>query len=85
MKASKTSITDLAAALRRQTGRPVEDRTGIDGSFDFQIEWSPEVTPDSVAPPLITVLKEQLGLKLKAAKGAIETLVIDQIVHPSAN
>ncbi len=85
MKVSKASMTDIAAALRRQAGRPVEDHTGLEGDFDFQIEWAPEETPDSVVPSLFTVLKEQLGLKLQAAKGAIEILVIDQIAHPSAN
>jgi uncharacterized protein (TIGR03435 family) len=85
MKASKASMTDVAAALRRQAGRPVEDHTDLKGSFDFQIEWAPEETPDSTDPLLSTVLKEQLGLKLQSAKGAIEILVIDQIAHPSAN
>jgi len=85
MKASKASMPDLAAALRRQAGRPVEDHTGVDGSFDFQIEWAPEETLDSLDPSLNTVLKEKLGLKLRPVQGAIEILVIDQIAHPSAN
>jgi uncharacterized protein (TIGR03435 family) len=85
MKASKMSMVDVAAALRRQAGRPVEDHTGLNGNFDFQIEWAPEETPDSVDPSLFTVLKEQLGLKLRPAKGTTEMLVIDQISHPSAN
>jgi uncharacterized protein (TIGR03435 family) len=85
MKVSKMSMADVAAALRRQSGRPVEDRTNLKGDFDFQIEWAPEETPDSANPSLFTVLKEQLGLKLQSAKGTIETLVIDQISHPSAN
>ena len=85
MMASKASMADIAAALRRQAGRPVEDHTGIKGNFDFQIEWTPEETPDSTAPSLFTVLKEQLGLKLRPAKGTIETFVIDQVNRPSAN
>lgn len=85
MKASKMSMVDIAAALRRQAGRPVEDHTGLEGNFDFQIEWDPEETPDSPYPSLFSVLKEQLGLKLKPAKGTIETLLIDQITEPSAN
>jgi uncharacterized protein (TIGR03435 family) len=85
MKVSKMSMVDVAAALRRQAGCPVEDNTGLKGNFDFEIEWSPQETPDSTYPSLFTVLKEQLGLKLQPAKGAIETLVIDQIAHPSAN
>jgi len=85
MKASKMSMADIAAALRRQAGRPVEDHTGIQGSFDFEIEWSPQESPDSNDPSLFTVLKEQLGLKLQPAKGITESFVIDRIVHPSAN
>ena len=85
MKASKMSMADVAASLRRQAGRPVEDHTGLKGNFDFEIEWAPEETPDSTDASLFTVLKEQLGLKLQSAKGTTETLVIDQITHPSAN
>lgn len=85
MKVSKASMTDVAAALRREAGRPVEDHTGLEGNFDFQIEWSPEETSDSADPSLFTVLKERLGLKLQPAKGTTENIVIDQVTQPSAN
>jgi uncharacterized protein (TIGR03435 family) len=85
MKVTKASMSDIAAALRRQAGRPVEDHTGLEGNFDFQIEWAPEETPDSTDPSLFTVLKEQLGLKLQSAKGTTDIIVIDRLTHPSAN
>jgi uncharacterized protein (TIGR03435 family) len=85
MKASKMSMADIAAALSRQAGRPVEDRTNLKGDFDLQIEWAPEENPDSADPALFTVLREQLGLKLQPAKGTAPTFVIDQVMHPSAN
>lgn len=85
MKISRMTMVDVAAALRRLTGRPVEDRTGLKGSYDFQIEWAPEGAPDSDLPPLFTVLKDRLGLRLQPAKGTTETLIIDQVVHPSGN
>jgi uncharacterized protein (TIGR03435 family) len=85
MKISKMSMADIAAGLRRQSGRPVEDHTGLKGDFDFQIEWAPEENPDSADPSLFTVLKEQLGLRLRSAKGTAESIVIDQISLPSAN
>ena len=85
MKVSNMSMADIAAGLRRQAGRPVEDHTGLKGNFDFQIEWAPEETPDSADPSLFTVLKEQLGLKLQSAKGLTEILIVDQITEPSAN
>jgi uncharacterized protein (TIGR03435 family) len=85
MKVSKTSMADFAAALRRQAERPVEDHTDLKGTFDFQIEWAPEETPDSTDPALFTVLKEQLGLKLQPARGNVDIFIIDQIARPSAN
>jgi len=79
------SMTDIAAALRRQAGRPVEDHTGLDGLFDFHIEWSAQQTDDAALPSLFTVLHQELGLQLRPAKGMIETVVIDHIERPSAN
>lgn len=63
---------------------PVEDHTNLNGNFDFQIDWSPGETPDSATPSLLTDL-QQLGLKFRSAKGTVETMVIEQIAHPSLN
>jgi len=85
MIATAMSMTDIAAALRRQAGRPVEDHTGLTGLFDFRIEWSPQQMDDASLPSLFTVLQQDLGLRLRPAKGTIETVVIDHIEHPSAD
>ena len=39
----------------------------------------------SDAPPIFSALQEQLGLKLKATKGMLDTVVIDHIEMPSEN
>jgi uncharacterized protein (TIGR03435 family) len=85
MKVSNMSMAEIAATLTRQSGRPVEDHTGIPGKFSFQIEWAAQQSPESTLPSLFTVLKEQLGLKLQPAKGTIEHIIIDKIARPSAN
>jgi uncharacterized protein (TIGR03435 family) len=90
----------LASSLPTQTGlatisKPVIDRTGLTGTFDFSMEWAPEVNAGAPAgapqqaevpgPPFAEALKQQLGLKLVAQKGPIEVLVIDHVERPSAN
>ena len=82
---TNSSMSDIAAMLQRQAGRPVEDHTGLDGKFSFQVEWASPQAVDSSLPSLFTVLKEQLGLKLRPAKGTHELIVIDRIAQPSSN
>jgi len=76
-------------------GRPVLDQTGVTGTFDFVLEWVPEINgpnpvgpdfqPDPSGPTFLEAVKEQLGLKLDSQKGPSEFLVIDHIDHPSEN
>jgi len=73
--------------------RPVIDRTGLTGKFDFSINWTPEQPSpnagdtfvDDSLPSLFTAIQEQLGLKLEPSKGPIRTLVIDSIERPKEN
>jgi len=66
--------------------RPVIDKTGLTGVFDFNLEWAPDGTPCEAAgpatiteagPSLFTALQERLGLKLETRKSPIEILVAD--------
>jgi uncharacterized protein (TIGR03435 family) len=73
--------------------RPVLDRTGLAGTFDFSLEWSP--APDLAQPPspqlddtgptFLEALQEQLGLRLKPATGPVKVLVVDHVEQPSPN
>jgi len=96
IRASSRTIDQLAASLARQVARRVENRTGLSGNFDFDLEWTPEAakTPLSstggVAQPslddnlsIYTALREQLGLELKATTGAIDVIVIDSVSAPT--
>ena len=75
--------------------RPVVDRTGLTGTFDYALEFTPTLnasTPPSVAsrrdltaPTFIQALREQLGLKLESQMGDIDILVIDYVEEPSVN
>jgi uncharacterized protein (TIGR03435 family) len=77
-------------------GRPMIDATGLQGRFDFTLEWQqpPRTPPPGVeAPPepeqtgptFEEALRDQLGIKLQARKGPLRVLVIDKIERPTAN
>jgi uncharacterized protein (TIGR03435 family) len=78
--------------IRFDLGRPVIDKTGLAGLFDFHLEYAPyqtgpdgAVAVDPAGPSIFTVLPQQLGLKLTPAKGPGEFLVIDHVERPSEN
>jgi uncharacterized protein (TIGR03435 family) len=80
------SMTFLAQMLQRATNVPVDDETGIDGSYDIKLQFAPELEPDSTLPSLFTALRETLGLELKAQQIPTHVLVIDHIDRvPTAN
>jgi uncharacterized protein (TIGR03435 family) len=69
-------------------GRPVLDKTGLKGEYDYELRWSADSgvagRPDG-PPSIVTAIQEQLGLKLESTKGPVETLVIDHAERPSEN
>ncbi|MGO9255160.1 MAG: TIGR03435 family protein [Bryobacteraceae bacterium] len=82
------SMAELAERLSELAAvdRPVLDKTGIAGAFDFTLPAIPYPAPDGVDPAWIFgAIREQLGLVLKPAKGAVEMLVIDHAERPSPN
>jgi uncharacterized protein (TIGR03435 family) len=85
------SMTDLAETLAGQFSRPVVDRTGLKGKYDFTLHYLDAHLSDRSAddqnptPTLDMAIQDQLGLKLSPAKGPIKLLVIDHIEKPSEN
>jgi uncharacterized protein (TIGR03435 family) len=94
-----TTMERLAGAIPTfgEVERPVIDRTGLSGKFDFKLEWMRETaagpapaapTPaDSqiAGPTFLEALGDQLGLKLEATKAPVSVLVIDHVERPSEN
>jgi len=68
----------LVNMLANTLGSPVVDKTGLDGLYDYTLEW-----PDGGSSLFASVA--QLGLKLEAKKEAVEILVVDRAEHPSGN
>jgi len=89
-------VAQLAAVLVAQAGRIVVDRTGLEGRFDFSLEWVPDaanlpsingakMVPAEDGPSLFTAVQEQLGLKLESTKAPVQVLVIDRAEKAAEN
>ena len=70
----------LANLLTARAERPVVDKTGLTGAYTVRMVAAPD---DNAS--LFTLLQEQLGLKLEAARAPGQTLVIDRIERPTDN
>jgi uncharacterized protein (TIGR03435 family) len=92
------TMAQFAAAMQlAPLDRPVIDKTGLFGRFDFDLEWEPDETQfhghgarppgaaDSNKPNIFTAIQQQLGLKLESAKGPVELFVVDRAEKPGDN
>lgn len=87
------NVTELAGTISVVLDRPVTDKTGLSGTFDVHLRWTPEPgeagNPDTPfeksSGSIFTVLQEKLGLKLRSAAGPVDVIAIDRVEKPSAN
>lgn len=98
VKASGQALSTLALVLTQLAGRPVVDKTGLTGLYDFEMTIDlqtlariyaelginmplPPGLPEG--PSLMTLLQEDLGLKLDSQRGPGDVLVIDSAERPT--
>ena len=86
------NLDELAQTLTRRVGRPVINRTGLAGEFQFELSWLQDMQASPAAPAaanggpsLFTALQDQLGLKLESSRGPVEFLVIESVERPTPN
>jgi uncharacterized protein (TIGR03435 family) len=84
----------LLEFVSEEVGRVVLDKTGFTELFNFRLVFASNlasglVVPDAAASStglsIFTALDEQLGMRLRAASGPVEVLVIDHVERPSPN
>lgn len=87
-------ITQLLV-LQIDLGRPIVDKTGLTGFFDFDLNWTPQgaFAPsfdrsrfpdvDLAGPDIFTAVQQQLGLKFVSEKQDQPVLVIDHVEPPT--
>jgi len=87
------TMSQFAQRLTPFMDRPVIDRTGLTGLYDFDLTYTPERAPNPNAPlsptaadaSIFTAIREQLGLVLRAERAPLDVLVIERVERPSAN
>ncbi len=95
------TLDQIANNLSRIAGSMVVDKTGLQGFYDFTLEYAPDPSlagrsdlpgrppgldrPANDGASLFSAVQEQLGLKLESTKGPVSVLVIDRAVQPEAN
>jgi uncharacterized protein (TIGR03435 family) len=100
MTCQNTTMRQLQDRARDQAwgtlDRPVVDRTGLKGAYDFSITWvpgpwnqqQPDVPPDGMASTptgeisFFEAMQKQLGLKLSRQRLPYPALVIDAVDRP---
>lgn len=82
------SMSDLTTILpqiaNNYVDRPVVDKTGLDGRFDFQLDWMEKVdylAAKGVGRPAISIFDalDRLGLLLEPGNGGAPVMVVDRV------
>ena len=78
--------------ILQQNERPVIDRTGLQGYYDFTLSNRPELPPGFDTsklpaeildrPSIFDAVKQQLGLRLEAQKGPVDYYVVERVEKP---
>jgi uncharacterized protein (TIGR03435 family) len=97
LPARNATMNEFAQSLQGAVlDRPVVNQTGIEGRYDFTLDWMPDETqfasfgppqqqPDNGKPSIYEAFQQQLGLKLERARVPADVLVIDKLEKPSDN
>jgi uncharacterized protein (TIGR03435 family) len=96
-KGTRCPMSYLSWFIAQRENRPVVEKTGLPGYWDFSLEFVPEgfgegrkgpegtPLPPLDGPGLRSALRDQLGLKLEPEKGPVDVYVIDHVEKATAN
>jgi uncharacterized protein (TIGR03435 family) len=85
-----TTMQEFADFLSNPVERPVVDKTGLTGRWDFAFDFTKYMTdepkgPDDFLQVLNITLEGELGLKLESESDLVDVMVIDHVGKASAN
>ena len=88
--ATNKTIEETIGLLSLYAHRPIFDKTGLTGHYDFTVKWllnqlGAADVPGSELPSLPAALQEQLGLRLESITAPYNTIVVDHAEKSSEN
>jgi uncharacterized protein (TIGR03435 family) len=86
------TIEEMDVNLYYFSGRPIIDKTGLKGHYDFDLTWSdPAKAPTDggaatdEGPSFFSAVEEQLGLQLKPGSAPFPVVMIETVSQPTPN
>jgi uncharacterized protein (TIGR03435 family) len=84
-------IDALVRVLSSTVGRVVVNRTGLEGNWDLDLEYAPDLSAGGAVdqsattdrPSIFAALQEQLGLRLEAGRAPVPVVAVDDIRRPA--
>jgi uncharacterized protein (TIGR03435 family) len=82
-----STMEQLTYQLSGRTRTAIRDRTGLTGTFDYNVAFALNNMQADVnsAPMLVTAIQEALGLKLEKSQVPARVLVVDHAEAPTPN
>jgi uncharacterized protein (TIGR03435 family) len=89
MVTTQLTMDRFVQMVESYAGRPIFNKTGLEGGFDFSLDFIPEsaaVDPNApVDAPSFVIAVRQLGLRLEPAMAPLDTIVIESAERPTDN
>jgi uncharacterized protein (TIGR03435 family) len=85
---SMESFVTFLSSPNAGVSRPIIDKTGLTGTYNFTLHWSPPPPAEwgtAASDDAMQRALNEVGLKLQSATGPIEIIVIDHAEHPTEN
>jgi bla regulator protein BlaR1 len=73
-------VDAFADQLSERLGTHIADKTGLEGSYDLNLRWTPESTP---AEEISAAVEKQLGLKLQPQQAPLKAFTVMQVDKPA--
>jgi uncharacterized protein (TIGR03435 family) len=91
MAGRNISLQMFADNVSGIAGKPVVDKTGLPGKYDFTLEFvggvnsGADLKASETDATFLEAITDQMGLKLVPDKGPVEVIVMDHIERPTEN